>query len=68
MTKFKGKKQENVQGRNCNFMVKKRKFSKKKIVRKKEKVNLQIKVIVNFARHRHDILYFLRLHRKELTY
>lgn len=40
MTKFKGKKQENLQGRNCNFMVKKRKFSKKKIVRKKEKVNL----------------------------
>lgn len=37
MTKFKGKKQENVQGRNCNFMVKKRKFSKKKQSEKKKR-------------------------------
>lgn len=37
MTTFKGKKQENVQGRNCNFMVKKRKFSKEKNSQRKRK-------------------------------
>lgn len=37
MTKFKGKKRENLQGRNCSFMGKQRQFSMEKSSLRKRK-------------------------------